>query len=404
MSLIDDAAGAGGQLYQQGADMLGGVGDMLGDTLGGIGGALGQPKRPACRIVLSGKDITAKLEPRLISLSLTDNRGFEADQLDIVLDDSDGKLDIPERGVTVSVAIGWAGQALVDKGSYIVDEVEYTGAPDTLTLRARATDLRAGIATKREKSWHKTTLGAIVQAIAKANGLTPAIPAWLARQKVEHIDQTSESDANLLTRLAKQYDAIATVKAGRLIFCKAGDAETVTGRPFPACLISRRSGDNHRFNVADRNAYTAVKAYWHDVRGAKKGEVIVDANTKFERRAAVTKLGRKSKRTKLTAIQQKGMEPSSQNVKVLRHVYVSEATALQGAKAAWQKLQRGVAEFSITLAEGCPELFPELPAQVQGFKPVIDATGWVLKKVTHQLGDGGYTTALELEARLKSID
>ncbi len=242
-----------------------------------------------------------------------------------------------------------------------------------------------------------------MQAIAKANSLMPAIPAWLAKQKIEHIDQTSESDANLLSRLAEQYDAIATVKQGRLIFCKAGDAETVTGQPFPVCLIRRSSGDSHRFNVADRDAYTAVKAYWHDVRGAKKGEVIVNQDTKFERRATVTKLGRKSKRTKLTAIQAKGMEPSSENIKVLRHIYVSEATALQGAKAAWQKLQRGVAEFSITLAEGRPELFPELPAQVQGFKPVIDATGWVLKKVTHQLGDGGYTTALELETRLDKV-
>lgn len=399
-----------GQLFEQTASQLDSLAKQASQTLDNLATHASdalrqrQPRRPVCRIQLGGKDITRNITPRLISLTLTDNRGFEADQLDIVLDDSDGKLDIPERGVTVQLALGWADGPLVDKGSYIVDEVEHTGAPDTLTLRARATDLRAGIATKREKSWHKTTVGAIVQAIAKANGLTAAIPDWLAKQKIEHIDQTSESDANLLTRLATQYDAVATVKQGRLIFCKAGDAETVTGQPFPACLILRQSGDSHRFNIADRDAYTAVKAYWHDVRGAKKGEVIVNKDTTFERRATVTKLGRKSKRTKLTAIQQKGIEPSSENIKVLRHVYVSEATALQGAKAAWQNLQRGVAEFSITLAEGRPELFPELPAQVQGFKPVIDATTWVLKKVTHQLGDGGYTSQLELEMKLEAVE
>jgi phage protein D len=36
----------------------------------------------------------------------------------------------------------------------------------------------------------------------------------------------------------------------------------------------------------------------------------------------------------------------------VRHIYATEATALQGAKAAWEKLQRGVAEFSITLEHG----------------------------------------------------
>jgi phage protein D len=60
---------------------------------------------------------------------------------------------------------------------------------------------------------------------------------------VEHIDQTNESDANLLIRLAHQHDAIATVKSGRLLFIKAGDAESATGKPFPLVKITRASGD-----------------------------------------------------------------------------------------------------------------------------------------------------------------
>ena len=88
---------------------------------------------------------------------------------------------------------------------------------------------------------------------------------------------------------------------------------------------------------------------------------------------------------------------------LLRHVYASETSALQGAKAAWEKIQRGVAEFSITLAEGRPELFPELPAKVKGFKPLIDACGWTLAKVTHSLSNSSYTAALELEMKLEDM-
>lgn len=360
-------------------------------------------KTPAWDIRLAGNSLNAVLSTRLISMTLTDNRGFEADQLDITLDDADGLLDIPPRGVTITVAIGWKGSQLVDKGSYIVDEVEHSGAPDTLCIRARATDLRAGISTKKERSWHQTTIGQLVEHVAKENGLLPAIPAWLAKRPVEHIDQTSESDANLLTRLAQQHDAICTVKQGRLIFCKTGDAESVTGKPFPTVTITRLRGDSHRFAAADRNAYTAVKAYWHDLNKANKGEVTVDANTKFERRASVTKRGRPTKRKHLTATQEKAIEPSAANIKVLRHVYASETSALQGAKAAWEKIQRGVAEFSITLAEGRPELFPELPAKVKGFKPLIDACGWTLAKVTHSLSNSSYTAALELEMKLEDM-
>ncbi len=56
---------------------------------------------------MDGADITQKLEKRLLSLTLTDNRGFEADQLDIELDDADGQLQLPRRGVVLSLELGW---------------------------------------------------------------------------------------------------------------------------------------------------------------------------------------------------------------------------------------------------------------------------------------------------------
>lgn len=88
---------------------------------------------------------------------------------------------------------------------------------------------------------------------------------------------------------------------------------------------------------------------------------------------------------------------------MLRHIYVTEATALQAAKAAWEKLQRGVAEFSIMQDHGRPEIFPELPAKVTGFKSAIDGCAWLVSKATHSIDDGGFTTAIELEMRLEDL-
>ncbi|MNT99581.1 phage late control protein GPD [compost metagenome] len=67
-------------------------------------------------------------------------------------------------------------------------------------------------------------------------------------------------------------------------------------------------------------------------------------------------------------------------------------------------MQRGVANFSITLARGRPDLFPELPAVVSGWKPQIDNTGWTITKVTHHLSDRGYTTTLELEIKPAGLE
>ncbi|MBX9474127.1 phage late control D family protein, partial [Yersinia enterocolitica] len=95
---------------------------------------------PDYAISVDGIDKSGGIKKRLMSLTLTDNRGFEADQLDIELDDSDGQLVLPRRGAKIAVALGWQGAALIDKGIFTVDEIEHSGAPDKLTIRARSAD------------------------------------------------------------------------------------------------------------------------------------------------------------------------------------------------------------------------------------------------------------------------
>ncbi|WP_321944472.1 phage late control D family protein [Burkholderia cenocepacia] len=346
-------------------------------------------------ITLNGKNITKKFDGRLISLTLQDNRGFEADQLDISLDDADGALEIPSRGVTLKLSIGWAGAAngLVDKGEFVVDEVRHTGTPDVLTIRARSVDLRAGLSIKKERSWHRQTVGAIVRAIASQNKVEARISKVLDGQFVDHIDQTAESDANLLSRLAKMFDAIATVKNGLLLFIKAGEATTASGKPLPAVTITRDVGDRHEFGVADRDTYSGVQAFYLNTRTAKK------QSTTVKRR-------RRRKTAKKKPIDKSGdvLFGTAENVKTLRHTYANKANATRAAKAEWEKLQRGVAEFSIVLALGRPELMTELPVTVRGYKRVIDDCNWIIARVTHSIdGNGGFTSDLDLEVKASEV-
>ncbi len=95
------------------------------------------------------------------------------------------------------------------------------------------------------------------------------------------------------------------------------------------------------------------------------------------------------------------MAGEADNVLALTTVYASKAQAMRAAQAKWDKLQRGVAEFSITLALGRADLFPETPVRVSGFKRVIDEQAWLISKVTDNLNNNGFTTGLEL-ARLNS--
>jgi len=345
--------------------------------------------RALWRLTVGSEDITAMLNPRLMQLTLTDNRGLEADQLDITLSDADGLLDIPERGAKLYLALGRDDIGLIDKGSFTVDEIEHSGAPDQLTLHARSADLRESLLVKKERSWDRTTVGAIVQTIAQENKLKPAVSPELSKLPVQHMDQQSESDANLLTRLAAQVDALCAVKAEKLIFYAIGRGMSIGGEPLPEVIITRTVGDRHRFCVADRDGCAGVTAAYYDKRSGKKGEVTIREEDLYHGKNAKNK-------------NQKKVSTTGGNLKTLRHTYANRDNAAKGASSALKKALRGVATFSLSLALGRPDIIPELPATVSGWKPAIDGTAWRVVKVTHSLSGSGLTTDLELELRLEA--
>lgn len=339
-------------------------------------------KKPDYQILIDGEDISARIKPRLNSLTLIDKRGFEADTVDVTLEDTDGLLALPRRGAQMQILIGWTNEGLVDKGLYTIDEVEHSGTPDQMTIRGKSADVHSEFQKLREESWHNQPLLTILETIAQRNDLELVADAELSSDPIEHLDQQNESDAALLTRLAQDYDAFATVKQRKLLFMSAAQAKTVSGEPLPKLTITRKSGDSHRFSIADRNAYTGVVAYWHDEKSGERKTVEVDGEEKGDREFLAGEAG---------------------NVKTLRHVYANARNAQRAAQSAWEKIQRGVASFSITLAEGQPSAFPEMPVEVIGWKPEIDQAEWIITQIDHSLSDSGLVSTLQLEVNAAEL-
>jgi hypothetical protein len=102
--------------------------------------------------------------------------------------------------------------------------------PDTLTIRGRSADFRGTLNSRREQSWYDTTLAVIVETIAARNKLTASVADMLKAIPVPHIDQTQESDAVFLSRLADRNGAAVSVKAGKLLLLKAGSCRTARAR------------------------------------------------------------------------------------------------------------------------------------------------------------------------------
>ncbi|SAI47548.1 Phage protein D [Bordetella ansorpii] len=321
---------------------------------------------PLWSVTLDGRDITGRIAPRLMHLTLTECRSDQADQLDIEVSDHDGAVAIPARGVVIRVRLGWSGAGMVDKGAFTVDEVEYTTAPTRITIRARSADLKSALRVRNERSFHGKTIGDIVASVAADHGLQAVVGENIKAMKVPHIDQTNESDAAFLNRIGKRYDTVATVKDGRLLFVPIARGETASGQATPTTTLRLIDGDRVRFHVADRDAYTGVSAFWQDKR----------AGQNRRQRVLFGVIG---------------------NAKRLRTLYGSEADALAAAQAEWERIQRGVATFEMELARGRPDLSVQGKLHVPELKAPLGGYVWLMKQLTHRLDDSGLTTRIEGE-------
>lgn len=342
---------------------------------------IGAQMGPDYQIKLDDIDITSNFRSRLMGMTITDKRGMELDTFTMELDDSDGKIILPQRGSILQISIGWQGMALFDKGKFIIQTVTHTGSPDKLALSGFSADLSDVLKESRSESYDRMTLGEIVKRIAERNKLGASLPNNLATPHIEHLDQTNENDLQFLARLAVSYGAVATIKNGKVLLLIPGKGTTAKGDPLPEATIRRRDGDAHSFSYTGDMNNIGVKARWLRLDKANSGRVLV--------RAELDPPGTI-------------FETAGSRYLELGTLFTTEEEAVNAATAEWKKNQRMSATLSFGLAMGRPELTPEMLIEVSGFKELIDKHKWIISSVAHTINSGGgFTSKVELEIVLK---
>lgn len=331
------------------------------------------------KLTIEGIDRTMQVEQRLISLSMTDKRGTEADELSITLSDHDAALPFPTKGNEIRLWLAMPDTGdMIDKGTFTIDQPEHSGTPDQLQIRAKSADFKSSLKVKRSDSYHQHKLGEIAQTVAKRHDLVLAIDAAVAAMMIDHIDQHRESDINLLTRLCDDHDLMCTIKAGRLIIKPMGNSQAPSGASLGQVTITRQSGDSHRYGRADRTSdYDETTASYHDEPSGKTKHISV----------------KDGKSKPLDAL-------PNDKAHVLTKPAKSKSEAVSKAKASANKKARQVASFDLTLAVARPDIIADSPATVRGFRPYIDEHQWTVIEVTHDLSGSGYSTGIKCEAGL----
>ena len=319
---------------------------------------------PQFHIVVEGQgDVTAQIRERLLSLRVVDEVGYRSDEFEFRLDDRGGEMQLPRRGVALKVELGYEESGRVAMGRYVVDEVEVSGPPETLTVRAKATDMRTGAKQRKTRSWDQVTIGDLVATIARDYDLEPRVSSELAGIVLPHVDQTDESDLHLLTRLGEKYDAAPRSAGGHLAFARRGVGRSATQGAVTAVRVAREHAGDYRVTFADRSRYGAVRAYWYDRSAGRRREV---------------KAG------------------SSEPVYALRDDQVDADTARYAAQARLDALNRGAVVLSLSLRPGAPAVSAEAPLTLSGFRDGVDGR-WIVTRVIHELSGGGLTTEVEAE-------
>lgn len=347
---------------------------------------IGAQLAPDYLFQMNNLDITENLRPRLLSMTIDDARGLEADALTLLLDDSDGRIMMPQRGTILRVYIGWKGRPLFCKGDFVIEELHHSGAPDQLKVVGRSANLSNSLMEKGSHSYDKTTLGAMVLQIAKRNELGAEVADQLASIEIEHEDQTGVTDAQFLTTMATKYGATVTIKEDKVLMLVRGANKTVSGQEIPQLLLTRKDGDKHDYQVVSQMHFSGVKASWIRLDKASRGTVrvfrVIPEN--------------QPDRFPGTARQDIPL-PLYERYALIPGQFKTQEEATEAAKADWKKRQAMTASMTFVIAQGMPVLIPETPIRLSGFKTMIDAQQWTVIKVNHVIDNNGFRTTVNLE-------
>lgn len=314
--------------------------------------------KPNFRLIVDQRDITKAISTRLISLTLSDSDGYKNDTLTIIIDDRNNEVAAPASGVEVECWLGY-GDDLWSKGSFEVDEIKYSGVPETIAIICKGSKINRSLKQQRSQTYNNTTIGGLVDSIADRNGTTARVSNELRGIAVHQLNQVDESDLNLLTRLQKNYDAKFKALDSVLLFYKKDDFRKTTGAKLKTITIEKKECSSWSFSETDRSKYDSVSAKWRDNEAAETKEITIG---------------------------------SGESVRKLMPIFATKEEAKERAISIFNDLKRGKITGSITL-QGNANIASEFKIKIKGFREKME---FKCESCTHTIDKNGYKTTLKL--------
>ncbi|WP_305817505.1 contractile injection system protein, VgrG/Pvc8 family [Photobacterium leiognathi] len=232
--------------------------------------------RPNVMISANDNDITAQIMDALIDIVITDHSGSQSDQIAIKLHGHKiGQLPPPDALLRVS--LGFNG-VYIQQGTWTVDRIDVAGWPEVVTISGNAAPMKASgnasVQTQRTQAWHNVSFEDVIKTCATRAGLSAIVSAQLASIMFEHIDQSSESDMALITRLARQHSAVSKISQQNWLLVAEGEGKNASGtQSLPVRTVNANMCNDYGYTQQTRNQLSSAVAKYHDEETGKTGSV-----------------------------------------------------------------------------------------------------------------------------------
>lgn len=248
-----------------------------------------------------------------------------------------------------------------NKGSFEVDAIKVSGSPDTVTITAKGSRVNNSLKFRRTQTYTNTTVGEILETIAKRSGMAAKVSESLRDIAITHLNQINESDQNLLSRLKRNYDAEFKSMSSNLLLYRKDDFKATSGSVLKPVIVDKTNCTSFDFEQTKRSKYEAVSATWRDVNASEVKKVLIGAG-----------------------------EP----VFAIKEVFANEQEATDRATTKYNDLLRGKITGNLTCV-GNALIAGEFEIILSGFRSQLQ-TNFKCVSSIHRIDNNGYLTSFQV--------
>lgn len=320
-------------------------------------------------------DISEDISRYVESIQYADNASGQSDDFQIQMEDRAGHWKeewFPAKGARLKVdlvAKNWkkdGDELKFPCGAFEIDEIELSGKPTKIKIKALSVFVAGSLREKRTKGWESITIETIAKEISQRHKLGLFYDAAY-NPAIERKDQNEESDLSFLQQICRDAGLCLKITDGKIVIFDEAQYEAKEA----VMTITEKDMYSYAFTSKITEIYRACEvAYQDEKKGQKISHTFVAPDV--------------SETEKTLKINQK---------------VASEAEAQRLAKKKLREKNRSQTEAKITVKWN-PNLAAANVVAFRGFGK-FDGN-YFIDKVAHNIKTGGGSTmALELHRRLE---